>query len=132
MKRKADSAITLPTVARADDTASANGGERGHTTLETAKQRFAQPPVPIPVAPFALAAGLGRGSTRAIKKGDLDLVRVTVWSWYSTCASGASPVCRGVPRFGQKIVACLSCGKRCSTRGNKLSSYCTNGVLHLL
>ena len=79
MKRKAESAFDARQIDRADEgapeTSDAAGGQTAPTKLLAACQRFAEPPVPIPRAPFALSAGLGSANVRAIKKGDLDLVR---------------------------------------------------------
>ena len=79
MKRKAETALDTGAVDRADDRAPGNsdaaGGQIAATKLAAACQRFAELPVPIPRAPFALSAGLGSASVRVIKKGDLDLVR---------------------------------------------------------
>ena len=79
MKRKAPIALEPSLADRADDKAprhsDAVGDQVAAATPVTACQRFAEPPVPIPRAPFDLSAGLGGANVRAIRKGDLDLVR---------------------------------------------------------
>ena len=82
MKRTAETAFETSAADRADDSAPGDssdtaGGPTAATKLVAACQRFAEPPVPIPRAPFARSAGLGSANVRAIKKGDLDLVGAT-------------------------------------------------------
>ena len=78
MKRKVGVAFVSTSADRADDRApgysDAAGCQTAASVPAAACQRFAEPPVPIPRAPFALSAGLGGANVRTIRKGDLDLV----------------------------------------------------------
>ncbi len=90
----------------APDTSDAAGGQTALPKLLATCQRFAEPPVPIPRAPFALSAGLGSANVRAIQKGDLDLVRALVGS-RSTCSLVDRICCaaRDPTLYGERDVA---------------------------
>ena len=95
MKRKAGTLFAFVIAPhRADDRApsesDAAGGRGAVTAPVAACQCFAEPPEPIPRAPFALSAGLGAANVRAIRKGDLDLVRAANWQAEYQTASKAT------------------------------------------